>query len=197
MMMLVSLLRRFMGLALLALLGIAAGGFVYHGIYQSGYSAAVSEYQLRLLHQAEAFDLAKAQAAEASNQALKSAVAREREALTRAERLTDELAHRQRQLVVAQHLLKGKINDAVTHDGSRFTGLGPDSVRLYARALGYAGASDRAVSDTAAGPAVHPTDAGLSPVALLGHASDYGAWCLSLRNQMAALDKFYQKVPAS
>ncbi|MBS3893067.1 hypothetical protein [Serratia marcescens] len=197
MMMLVSLLRRFMGPALLTLLGVVAGWFVYHGIYQSGYSAAASEYQLRLSHQAETFDLAKAQAAEASNQALKSAVAHEREALTRAERLTDELAHRQRQLVVVQHLLKGKINDAVTHDGPRFTGLGPDSVQLYARALGYAGAGDRSVSDTAAGLALYPADAGLSPVALLGHASDYGAWCLSLRNQLVALEKFYQKVPAS
>lgn len=191
-MMIVSLLRRFGVPMVLALMGLAIGGVVYRHIYQSGYDAASTVYEARLAHQMAAFAQARTQAAMASNQALSAAVVREQDALAKADRLSDALARQQQQLARAQHLLRGKIHDAVTQDGPGFTGLGPDSVQLYARALGYAGTGSDAVSPAAGGLAHVAPDAGLPPVALLQHASDYGAWCLTLRNRLQLLGHFYQ-----
>ncbi|EMH7334439.1 hypothetical protein RGJ08_002611 [Serratia marcescens] len=49
--------------------------------------------------------------------------------------------------------------------------------------------------DATGGNAEHSTDAraagGISPDPLLDHATEYGAWCLTLRNKLEALNAFY------
>lgn len=177
---------------MMAIAGLAAGWFIYHQIYQAGYNNASTLYTLKLSKQAEAYADERAAASDASNQALTAAWERERVARHRADQLSVELADEQRRMASYQHAIQGKINDAVNADGPGFTGIGPASVQLYAQALGYTSPRDHIVpgaSGTVAGSAAH---AGFPPVALLQHAGEYGAWCMTLRNRLSVLAHFYE-----
>lgn len=102
-----------------------------------------------------------------------------------------ELLKTKQQLEVTQRQLKQRIPDASRTDGPRFTGIGPDSLRLYRQFLGYSasGEADLPAADTGhAGEASASagTEAGLSPADLLDHAADYGQWCQQLDAQLSA-----------
>ncbi|EFX7053213.1 hypothetical protein VYN02_001039 [Shigella sonnei] len=95
--------------------------------------------------------------------------------------------------------LKRRLNDALSHDGAAFTGIGPDGLRLYRDALGYTttppGAGQRLPAatgvDVANPPHASTARAGLSPSGLITHAAEYGAWCQQLREQLYSLNQFY------
>lgn len=112
-----------------------------------------------------------------------------------------ELLQTRGQLANTQRQLKQRIPDATRTDGPRFTGLGPDSLRLYRQFLGYSAAdpaADLPSADTGnAGEAAAPTGAatGLPPDDLLKHAADYGAWCQKLDQQLNSYISLHQQAP--
>ncbi|KZE34166.1 hypothetical protein [Crenobacter luteus] len=173
------------------LLVAALAGAALYGADQFGYRRAANLY---------AGKLATAEAGHA-RQLLRLAEQRltEQAAAEAAYRRLNEQAHQvgwallqtRRQLEVTQRQLKQRIPDATRTDGPRFTGLGPDSLRLYRQFLGYpaSGEADLPAADAGhAGEAAAAagTEAGLSPADLLEHAADYGQWCQQLDAQLSA-----------
>lgn len=113
----------------------------------------------------------------------------------RLERLAREaglaLTETRARLADSQRALTRRINDATLHDGNRFTGLGPDGLRVYRAALGYPelDADLPATGTGHAGDAGPPTgaSAGLPVDDLLAHAIDYGQWCRQLDARLNAI----------
>ncbi|WCG83793.1 hypothetical protein [Pectobacterium sp. A5351] len=143
--------------------------------------------------QITAYENDKRLAAEQHVAALKKAIADADAQRKRADQLAAELLKTKAELNQAKTQLKRKIHDVVKADGATFTGIGPDSLRLYRASLGYP-ADD--LPQTSGGAAVYPADAtgtrgGLSPAGLLDHSADYGEWCLILRENMTKLNQFY------
>ncbi|MBN3237685.1 hypothetical protein H5A46_10070 [Pectobacterium versatile] len=132
-------------------------------------------------------------AAEQHVAALQKAMADADAQRKRADQLSTDLLKIKAELNQTKTQLKRKIPDVVKTDGTAFTGIGPDSLRLYRAGLGYP-ADD--LPAAASGAAVYPADArssssGLSPAGLLDHSADYGEWCLILRENMTKLNQFY------
>ncbi|MGQ7746669.1 hypothetical protein ACUNDQ_20995 [Pectobacterium brasiliense] len=140
-----------------------------------------------------AYEQDKRIAAEQHVAALQKAIADADAQRKRAEQLAGELLQTKAELNQAKTQLKRKIPDVVKTDGATFTGIGPDSLRLYRAGLGYP-ADDLPEATNRA--AVYPANArsassGLSPTGILSHSADYGEWCLTLRGQLEQLNKFY------
>ncbi|WP_050570933.1 hypothetical protein [Dickeya zeae] len=186
---------------------VAAAGVGYNTGHQVGYNVGVAtlrdeNQQLTLKNeqlaaQVLAAEQEKRQAAEQQVAALQQAQADATAQRVRADELAVELINVKTQLTTTTQRLKKGIDRAVKNDSGAFTGIGPDSLRLYRASLGYA---DDAVgmSDTPSGVAVHPANAasaggGLSPAGLLNHAADYGVWCQTLRGQLEKLNAYYNK----
>lgn len=136
------------------------------------------------------------QQAQATQQALESALTRQQQLQGANDRLSAQLETTQHALTLKTQQLHRSIAHAVAHDGAAYTGLGPDGLQRYRAALGYP-ADDNAFLPASAGqpvgvaaPAAAPVR-GLGPEALLHHISDYGAWCLTLQAQLQALNAFY------
>lgn len=113
-----------------------------------------------------------------------------------ADALQAALHTKKQQLAKALKENQQRIRDATTHDGVAYTGIGPSGVCLYRSALGYA-YCDQRVQNTAGRAAGDPRDAavsggGLPPDKLLSHATEYGAYCQALREQLIGLKQFYQ-----
>ncbi|USS96494.1 hypothetical protein M5J15_06310 [Serratia symbiotica] len=156
-----------------------AGWFLHH----QGYNQAELHYQVKLSQQQSEWDIERRQRAEKNQAVLQAALAEQ------ARLLSLSLEATQRQLATTQQQLKKRIAHAVQTDGHHFTGLGPDSLRLYRAVLGYPNTGAAGVSNTTAGAA--RTARGISPGPLLDHATECGAWCLTLRNKLEALNAFY------
>ncbi|MCI4216302.1 hypothetical protein [Dickeya dianthicola] len=179
---------------------VAAAGVGYNTGHQAGYNAGVASQRdenQQLTAQVLAAEQEKRQAAERQVAALQQAQADATTQRVRADELAVELLDVKTELTKTTQKLKKGIDRAVKNDSNAFTGIGPDSLRLYRAGLGYA---DDAVgmSDAPGRAAVHPADAaspggGLSPAGLLNHAADYGAWCLTLRGQLEKLNAYYNK----
>ncbi|MFO3875764.1 hypothetical protein ACUNGE_02400 [Serratia sp. IR-2025] len=163
--------------------------------YNTGYGKAELHYQEKLSRQKSAWETERRQLAEKNQAVLQAALAKQAELAEQARLLSLSLEAAQRQLATTQQQLKKRIAHAVQTDGQHFTGLGPDSLRLYRAVLGYPDTGTAGVPDATGGNAEHSTDAraagGISPGPLLGHATEYGAWCLTLRNKLEALNAFY------
>ncbi|MBN3254306.1 hypothetical protein H5A33_06655 [Pectobacterium brasiliense] len=139
------------------------------------------------------FEQDKRIAAELHVAALQKAIADADAQRQRADQLAAELLQTKAELNQTKTQLKRKIPDVVKADGTAFTGIGPDSLRLYRASLGY---PTDDLPEAASGAAVYPADAarargGLSPAGLLDHSADYGEWCLILRENMTKLNQFY------
>ncbi|WP_406850401.1 hypothetical protein [Chromobacterium phragmitis] len=100
----------------------------------------------------------------------------------------------QQALQAQQRRQAQRIDDVTRNDGSRFTGLGPDSLRLYRQLLGYSDPLPGAQS-LPAGAAAQTAgpDAGLPASDLLAHAADYGDWCQQLEQRLVALKQLYSQ----
>ncbi|WP_247652068.1 hypothetical protein [Serratia symbiotica] len=172
-----------------------AGWFLHHQGYGQGYNQAELHYQVKLSQQQSDWDIERRQRAEKNQAVLQAALAKQAELAEQARLLSLSLEATQRQLATTQQQLKKRIAHAVQTDGHHFTGLGPDSLRLYRAVLGYPNTGAAGVSNTTGGAAEHSADArtagGISPGPLLDHATEYGAWCLTLRNKLDALNAFY------
>ncbi|BBI91165.1 putative conserved hypothetical protein [Serratia symbiotica str. Tucson] len=168
---------------------------MHHQGYAQGYDLAEIRYQAKLSRQQSDWDIERRQLAEKNQAVLQAALAKQAELAEQARLLSLSLEATQRQLATTQQQLKKRIAHAVQTDGQHFTGLGPDSLRLYRAVLGYPNTGAAGVSNTTGGAAEHSADArtagGISPGPLLDHATEYGAWCLTLRNKLEALNAFY------
>lgn len=182
------------GIAGCLILG-AAGWFLHHQGYGQGYDLAELRYQGKLSRQQSDWESERRQLAEKSQAVLQAALDKQAELAEQARLLSLSLEAAQRKLATTQQQLKKRIAHAVQTDGQHFTGLGPDSLRLYRAVLGYLDAGAAGVPNATGGNAEYSANAstarGISPGPLLDHATEYGAWCLTLRNKLEALNAFY------
>lgn len=167
--------------------------------YDLGHTQASHEggRQLAELRARHAADLQAA--AVLRQQQLAQALAEQRRLSDVADQVGWQLIQTRARLASAGRQLARRIPDAIAHDGPRFTGLGPDSLRLYQTFLGYDDADlAAALPATDAGAAAAAAQAttasaGLSPDDVLSHAADYGAWCQQLEAQLLAYIRLHQQ----
>ncbi|AXE33106.1 hypothetical protein [Chromobacterium phragmitis] len=177
-------------LYLLPLLGVGYAG------YHTGQSLADQGHQVAMaaLQAQHAAELK--QRAEDNAHILTATSAEQKRLADLAHQVGWQLLQTRGELARSQAQLKERIADATRNDGAAFTGLGPDSLRLYRAALGYA-ESDSGVPSAHAGDAAK-TDApratreGLPPADLLNHAADYGRWCQELETRLDSYIQLYQ-----
>lgn len=167
--------------------------------YDLGHGRASLDYQAGIASlKASHAESAAQQAAQAAAN-LAAADARYRELNQQAHVIGAELLQTRADLAASQRQLKQRITHVTQSDGERFTGLGPDSLQLYRAALGYTAADVAAdlpathAGTAAAATETATTEAGLPPVDLLHHASDYGQWCQQLEGQLQAFIRLHQE----
>ncbi|AXE29760.1 hypothetical protein DK842_07585 [Chromobacterium phragmitis] len=178
-----SMLR--LGSGLLLPLLAAAGGYALgcgqsRHYWQTKLQAAVAEMQ--------------AADSRAQQQRQAAALEQQRQWRQRTDQLESRLLRQQQALQAQQRRHAQRIDDVTRNDGSRFTGLGPDSLRLYRQLLGYSDPLPGAQS-LPAGAAAQTAgpDAGLPASDLLAHAADYGDWCQQLEQRLVALKQLYSQ----
>ena len=199
-----AVVKRYWALLLLVLVAMLAGSVIGYAIAELEFNAAqtqsakaLSDKSAELAELKTTYANEKRALAEKQSQVLAGALAKQQEYNQKANQLSGELLKAQQELSQTQQKLKRSIANATQHDGSTYTGLGPDSLRLYQTALGYT-SSDQCVSDTQRGNAGNTsetscTGSGLPPEDLLSHASDYGQWCQQLEAKLKTLSEFYQQ----
>ncbi len=199
-----AVVKRYWALLLFLLFAVLGGAVIGSSITEHEFNAeqaksakALSDKSAELAELKTTYANEKRALAEKQSQVLAGALAKQQEYNQKANQLSGELLKAQQELSQTQQKLKRSIANATQHDGSTYTGLGPDSLRLYQTALGYA-AGDQCVSDTQRGNAVNAsetrcTGSGLPPEDLLSHASDYGQWCQQLEAKLKTLSEFYQQ----
>lgn len=182
---------------------VAVAAFGYNIGHITGKNARQTELQEAITYlsadnklktgQITVYENDKRIAAEQHVAALQKAIADADAQRQRADQLAADLLKTKAELSKTKTQLKRKIHDVVKKDGVAFTGIGPDSLRLYRASLGY---PTDDLPQTSGGAAVYPADArssarGLSPAGILSHSADYGEWCLILRENMTKLNQFY------
>ncbi|MCW3479720.1 hypothetical protein OL229_09115 [Neisseriaceae bacterium JH1-16] len=177
----------------------AAVALVWVGGYQHGHKAAsqAAAVELQAVQLAHANE--RAEAAEKAGSDLAAALAEQQTLSDQAQQIGWELIQARAELANTQRQLKQRIADATRQDGPGFTGLGPDSLRLYRAALGYP-ERDPGVPATDAGNAADAgqagtAESGLPPDDLLAHAGDYGQWCQQLEAGLSAFIRLHQERP--
>lgn len=119
----------------------------------------------------------------------------------KADDLSVQLAAREREHDRTVTNLERRLNDAITRDGTDYTGIGPHSLQLWREALGYTSADNLTAGDglpeTASGHAGPAGDAtrphgGLSPSGIVSYSAEYGRWCQRLRDRLQALNDYYR-----
>ena len=173
--------------------GVVLGGIAFKG-YQYGHAVAQQAGDKELSDLKAAVAAEKLQQAQQQSKVLTAALLKQQEYNAQAQQVSTELLQTMKGLSQTQQRIKRSIDDATKHDGSAFTGLGPDSLRLYRTALGYRAECVPNTNGRDAGHAGEAgcADSGLPPSDLLAHANDYGAWCQSLEAKLQALNQFYQ-----
>lgn len=136
------LTRLLPGVVLCAALA-GAGWWLHSTGYDSGHKDAKADGDTTLANEKKARADERQQLAQAGQQALLQARDDERQQRERADRLAQQLADKEFELTQTNRLLQLGINKAVSDDnqtsGCGYNGLGPHSLQLYTKALGYAG----------------------------------------------------------
>lgn len=147
------LLTRLLPGAVLCALLAGAGGWLHHNGYNSGRDAAQVAGDAALAREKQARASERQALAEANQQAYLAVRESERQQRERADALTAQLVDKEFALQQASHLLRLDVNKAVSDDnkksGRAYNGLGPHSLQLYTRALGYTDSGDARTGDTA------------------------------------------------
>ena len=172
-----------LGACLLLPLAAGAGGYAL-GSQRSG-----QYWQARLQASVSQLQADDSRAAEQRQQA---ALMQQQQWRQRIDQLEDSLLRQQQARQAQQRQQAQRIDDVTRHDGSAFTGLGPDGLRLYRQLLGYP-AELPGAQPLPAGDAGQAAGAGggLPAPDLLAHAADYGAWCQQLEQRLASLKQLY------
>lgn len=150
------LLTRLLPGVLLCALVAGGGWWLHHTGWQSGYAVAKSAGDVALTSEKKARADERQQISEATTAALLKAQQDEQAQRVRAELLAATLADKSGELARVQLLLGTQISKAVSDDNGAagscgFTGLGPRSLRLYEKALGYPDGGDASAGNTAGG----------------------------------------------
>ncbi|OHX21227.1 hypothetical protein [Chromobacterium sphagni] len=175
---------------LLPLLGVGYVG------YQTGQSLADQRHQVALATLKAQHAAELKQRAEDNVRTLTAASAEQKRLADLVHQVGWQLLQARGELARSQAQLKERIPNATQRDGAAFTGLGPDSLRLYRAALGYA-ESDSGMPSADAGNAAKADQAsssraGLPPADLLNHAADYGRWCQELEIRLDSYIRLHQ-----
>lgn len=140
------------------------------------------------------FERQNREAAENYAQALNAERQKQRAQQARADAATLAWHKTQAELESLRRKQKQRVNDAVKNDTTRYSGIGPFSLREYRSSLGYdtTPRGDGVLPENSTIAVDHTGEtsgpgAGLQPEDLLSHAADYGAWCLKLENQIKAI----------
>jgi hypothetical protein len=133
--------RLFPGVLLCALVG-GAGWWLHHRGYAAGYVQAKSAGDVALASEKKARADERQRISESTTAALLKAQRDEKVQQSRANALAASLENKTGELAQAKLLLSIQINKAVSDDsktagGCGYNGLGPRSMQLYAKALGY------------------------------------------------------------
>lgn len=169
------------------LLPLAFAGYIG---FDLGCTRAGREGELALARLEQQYAAERAQGSQLHARQLQASQARYLVLQQQANQIGSALLHTRAALAQAQAQHRKRITHVTQQDGPAFTGLGPDSLRLYQRFLGYtdtdlAAAVPAANAGHAAATAeAAPAAAGLLPRDLLAHAADYGQWCQQLESQL-------------
>ncbi|MCD4501106.1 hypothetical protein [Chromobacterium vaccinii] len=179
-----------------ALCGVTLGVAGFAG-YGGGQGQATRVYEAKMAKQEAAHAAELLQKSEKQNQALAAAHAEQARLNDLAHQVGWQLLQTQGQLARSQAQLRERIADATRNDGQAWTGLGPDSLRLYRAALGYS-ERDPGLPAADAGNAgdasqTGTAERGLPPADLLNHAADYGRWCQELETRLGAFIRLHQE----
>ena len=158
--------------------------------YRLGSSQTAKTYTAQLAEQTAHYDRERQAAADARAAELGAALTEQQRLNDQAHQVGYALIEARAELANARSQLTRRIDNATRSDGDRFTGLGPDSLRVYRTALGYP-ERDPDLPATDAGHAAQAgaatgADTGLPAADLLEHAADYGQWCRQLDAQLSA-----------
>ncbi|KUM03516.1 hypothetical protein KIF53_13345 [Chromobacterium subtsugae] len=183
--------------ALSAALCSVALGCAGYGCYGLGQGQTTRVYEAKMAKQEAAHAAELLQKAEKQNQALAAANAEQTRLTDLAHKVGWQLLQTQGQLARSQAQLRERIADATRNDGQAWTGLGPDSLRLYRASLGYS-ERDPGLPAADAGNAGEADQAGaaargLPPADLLNHAADYGRWCQELETRLDGFIRLHQE----
>lgn len=145
------LTRLLPGVVLCAALA-GAGWWLHSTGYDSGHKDAKADGDTALAKEKQARADERQQLAQAGQQALLQARDGERQQRERADLLALQLANKEFELTQTNRLLQLGINKAVSDDnqtsGCGYNGLGPHSLLLYTKALGYAGGGNASAGDS-------------------------------------------------
>lgn len=147
------LTRMLPGVLLCAALG-AGGWWLHHTGYNAGHDAAKAAGDIALANGKQARADERQQLTQASNTALLAVRDEEQAQRERADALAAQLTTKESELQQTKSLLGIEINKAVSDDNKTtgscgFNGLGPRSLQLYEKALGYAGGGHASAGNTA------------------------------------------------
>ncbi|OHX21621.1 hypothetical protein [Chromobacterium sphagni] len=161
------------------------------GGYAMGSSRSSHYWQAQLQVRVAEMDASRSLALQQQEAA---ALALQQQWRQRIDQLEGRLLRQQQALQNQQRQQAQRIDDVTRTDGYSFTGLGPDSLRLYRQLLGYPAELPGAqpLSADAAGAAAG-ADGGLPAPDLLAHAADYGAWCQQLEQRLVALKQLFNQ----
>lgn len=106
-------------------------------LYFSGYRAAARKAEAEKAALIAAYNHSAQTAAARYAAELETALAEQKKWQDFAQGESAKLAAAMQQIDRQQAQLEKEIHETVQKDGSRFTGIGADSLRLYNRALGY------------------------------------------------------------
>lgn len=147
------LTRLLPGVVLCAALA-GAGWWLHSNGYDSGHKDAKADGDTALANEKQARADERQQLAQAGQQTLLQARDDERQQRERADRLALQLADKEFELKQTSSLLQLNISKVVSDDnqdkhtsGCGYNGIGPHSLQLYTKALGYGGGGNAPASD--------------------------------------------------
>lgn len=147
------LTRLLPGVVLCAALA-GAGWWLYSTGYDSGHKDAKADGDTALASEKQARADERQQLAQAGQRALLQARDDERQQRERADQLALQLADKEFELKQTSSLLQLNISEVVSDDnqdkqtsGCGYNGIGPHSLQLYTKALGYAGGGNTRAGD--------------------------------------------------
>lgn len=150
------LLTRLLPGVVLCCLVLVAVGVVYHSGYQAGHKNAKADGDTALANEKQDRANERQRLAEDGQKALLQVRNNERQQREQADSLALQLADKEFELKQTSSLLQLNISKVVSDDnqdkqtsGCGYNGLGPHSLQLYTKALGYAGDSDTSAGGNA------------------------------------------------
>lgn len=143
----INLLRLYGGPLFVAVLVLITGFMLGDTVTKARLTPQIAAAERALSDAQFAFVQAQKNAADFNNQALREAAAKQQALNATNEKLTADLYATTTALAQAKQQHDRSIPNALGKDGKTYTGIGPDSLRVYTAALGYRTApSDNRVS---------------------------------------------------